>query len=204
MALDQGGGSYKKKDVKTQARIVSSKRNARAEVKPPVKTATTQPSKQKNVREQSNINAGVKKHIADISAGAEKYIVPYEAPKNSIGSVAYNPWLGARGKYADVVTDSEWAEMPQQLKQKYNMGYIKVPEPQKTEYYYEDQPRKKTYYGGGGGGGGGYTPPAPPAAPDVKIRTAAGLRRSPYWESEDPYASVFEPRFVVLGNQNAW
>lgn len=54
---------------------------------------------------------------------------------------------------------------------------------------------------GGGGGGGGYTPPPPP---EMKIRTATGLRRSPYWESEDPFVGGFEPRFVVLGDTQSW
>jgi hypothetical protein len=56
---------------------------------------------------------------------------------------------------------------------------------------------------GGGGGGGGYTPPAPPI-PEMKIRTTSGIRRSPYWQSDDPYNQAFEPRFVVLGNDNGW
>lgn len=55
--------------------------------------------------------------------------------------------------------------------------------------------------GGGGGGGGGY---APPPVPEMKIRTSTGLRRSPYWESEDPFAMGFQPRFVVLGDQSQW
>jgi hypothetical protein len=71
------------------------------------------------------------------------------------------------------------------------------PEPEQ-QYY---APREPDY--GGRGGGGGYTAPTPPI-PEMKIRTTAGLRRSPYWESDDPYNQVFEPRFVVLGNQNAW
>lgn len=56
------------------------------------------------------------------------------------------------------------------------------------------------YYRRGGGGGGGGLPTPPP----VKIRTSSGIRRSPYWESEDPFINGFEPRFVVLGDQNAW
>jgi hypothetical protein len=62
--------------------------------------------------------------------------------------------------------------------------------------YYEEP----LYYGGGGGGGG-YTPAKPP---EMKIRTATGQRRSPYWSSEDPFIGGFEPRFVVLGDTGQW
>jgi hypothetical protein len=56
-----------------------------------------------------------------------------------------------------------------------------------------------TNYGGGGGGSSLPTPPPP-----MKIRTATGQRRSPYWSSEDSYLGGFEPRFVILGDSGQW
>ena len=57
---------------------------------------------------------------------------------------------------------------------------------------------------GGGGGGGPGGPPAVVSDPLVKVRTVAGMRPDIYTESERPYMQGFTPRFLVLGDQNAW
>jgi len=73
-------------------------------------------------------------------------------------------------------------------------GLVPVPKPTQYGGYGGDD-------GGGGGGGGGGGVPVP-AGP--KIRTSTGIRRSPYWESEDPIGGGFQPRFVVLGDSGQW
>lgn len=59
--------------------------------------------------------------------------------------------------------------------------------------------------GGGGGGGGGMPVPLPPGdLQAVKVRSTPGYRTDLYTESERPYIQGFSPRFIVLGNQQAW
>ncbi len=191
MAVEIGGGN----------RVVSKKPVVKTSVKAPIKTPGTKPSPQKNAVQKPYTNPGVERRIADLSNKAPKYIVPYTPSQDSVGSVKYNPWLGARGKYGDVLTQSEWANLTPELKNKYNMGYTVIPESNQPSY--GGPAASSGYVRRSYGSRTGSGPVAPPI-PEMKIRSQPGIRRSPYWESEDPYNQVFEPRFVVLGNANAW
>ena len=55
---------------------------------------------------------------------------------------------------------------------------------------------------GGGGGGGGGSLPLPP--PPFKIRSVAGQRLTPYWESDPSFVQGWVPSLTVLGNTSAW
>lgn len=189
MAANEGGGGPNRK--------VSKKPPVKGPVKPSVKTQGQAPTPQQTPK---GINPNVQKRVNYLSNLAPNYVTGNVDRTGMTGINKINPWLGTRFKYGDILTQGEYNALPKEIKQltrNWGMAADIIPD---AEPQYAGPGYTPKRYGGGGGGGGIPTPPIP----EMKIRTTAGIRRSPYWESDDPYNQVFEPRFVILGNANGW
>lgn len=195
-------------------RKVSKKPVVKSEVKPPVKTQGAKPSPYKAAKPGVKTN----KSIMDVKPTG---LTPRQATRivdETYGGNVQKAWHDyAPGAIKEYTRQGlPFAQARAQAME--DFGFTNDPAVQKgpklySNYWFEPdytpEPEKPYYklpgpdYGGGGGGSGGGSLPTPPI-PEMKIRTTSGIRRSPYWQSDDPYNQVFEPRFVVLGNQSAW
>lgn len=208
MAAESGGGSTTRTNrPAATGRRTDTARPRTTTAEPYQPETRNQDRGERNNRPSANTPAGLNPYlqtqIENWSRLFPNYVQPVTNNANQTGINRVNPWLSTSGKYGDFVDAATYARMPNALRFSANMNWSPMPEAQPTGFV--GQSGQRRYYGGGGGGGGygGYAP-APPTPPGVKIRSAPGPRRSPYWTSEDPYQQWFEPRFVVLGNTSSW
>lgn len=209
MALESGGSSGTNRPPATGRRSSTTTARPRTTTAEPYQPETQErggggrSQNRPSANTPAGLNPYLQTQIENWSRLFPNYVQPVTNNANETGINRVNPWLATSGKYGDFVDAATYARMPNALRFSANMNWSPMPEAQPTGFVGAGYQPRRRYGGGGGGGGYGYAP-APPTPPGVKIRSAPGPRRSPYWESSDPYAQVFEPRFVVLGNVSSW